>query len=731
VIEKRYLRKDGAEIWTSTTVILLRNASGEPDQFFGIMQDIDDRKQAEQVRSRLAAVVSSSDDAIITKTLDGVITTWNPAAERMFGYEAAEVIGKPITILFPENHLDEEPQILQRLRRGERVRHYETVRRRKDGQLLNVSLSVSPMKDGSGRIIGASKIARDITRQKRDESALREHSHVLELLSASGRSIGSSLDLQAVLQRVTDLGTQMAGAEFGAFFYNVVNEQGESYQLFTLSGAPREAFEKIGLPRNTPIFAATFGGTGIVRSADITKDPRYGQMAPHHGMPKGHLPVRAYLAVPVTDRAGGVVGGLFFAHSRPGVFTDLAEKLVAGLAGQAAIAIDNARLYEAAQREIASRELAENRLRDADRRKDEFLAVLAHELRNPLAPIRQAASLAGSSRVTEEQKRASQAVIERQVGHMSALLDDLLDISRITRGAFDLRRARTTVGDIVEAALETARPAIESRHHRLHVEMAQRDAALVGDHLRLAQIVSNLLLNAAKYTDDGGEIPLRVAVEAGHVEFAVRDNGIGIAADSLPHLFEMFAQLHPGRARQNEGLGIGLALSKGLAELHGGSIQARSEGLGRGSEFIVRVPRDLHAAAVPGAAAPAAPRSGGASRQVLIADDNEDAALTLAMLLEVSGHRVVVAHDGEEALARYEEIRPEVVLLDIGMPKLDGYEVARRLRGRDDGGPSLMVALTGWGQASDKARAVEAGFDLHFTKPVDPDRILALLDKKS
>jgi PAS domain S-box-containing protein len=643
----------------------------------------------------------------------------------MFGYSEDEAIGKPVTMLFPPERLDEELEILARLRRNEPIHHYQTVRRRKDGSLLDVSLSVSPVHDATGQVVGASKIARDITRQKQDEAQLREHSQVLELLVAAGRSIASGLDLQGILQRVTDLGTQISGAQFGAFFYNVTDDHGDSYLLYTLSGAPRAAFEKFGLPRNTPVFHATFSGEGVVRSEDITRDPRYGQMAPHFGMPAGHLPVRSYLAVPVIARSGQVLGGLFFGHSQPGVFDERAEKVLTGVAAQAAVAMDNARLYEDAQREIASRELAENRLREADRRKDEFLATLAHELRNPLAPIRQAAAVAGAAGSSEQQKRWGLEVIDRQVGHMSALLNDLLDVARITRGVLDLRLAPTTLGEIVDAAVETAHPAISSRNHALRVDVPERGAALVGDALRLAQILANLLLNASKYTDPNGQITLRAAAGAGEVEFSVRDTGIGIAPEVLKELFGMFTQVASHRERSDGGLGIGLALARGLAELHGGTIEARSEGPGRGSEFIVRIPRKAAAsgsAAEPGAAAARQP----ASRSVLIADDNEDAARTLAMLLEVSGHQVVVAHDGEQALRSFEEYRPEFVLLDIGMPKLDGYEVARRVRERAGNQPRL-VALTGWGQETDKARARAAGFDLHFTKPIDPEQILDLL----
>ena len=480
---------------------MLHHESGAPSQFLGIVEDITQRKEGDAMRSRLSAVIESSDDAIITKTLDGIITSWNPGAQRIFGYSVHEVLGKPITLLIPADHLDEERTIIERLRRNERIDHYSTIRRRKDGALIDVSLTISPIKDFSGRVIGASKIARDITVQKRADEALRDQNRVLELLDVSGRSIASQLDLHTILQNVTDTATQLSGGQFGAFFYNVVNEKGESYVLYALSGAPREAFEKFGLPRNTPVFSTTFTGQGIVRSADITKDVRYGTMEPHRGMPKGHLPVRSYLAVPVISRTGEVLGGLFFGHPDTDVFTERAERIVGGIAAQAAIAMDNARLYEAAQREIASRKRAEQALREIDERKDLFLATLAHELRNPLAPIRQAALISKTPTATEAQKRWSHDVISRQVHHMSLLLDDLLDISRVTRGTLELRTEMTDLAAVVAAAVETARPAIDAKRHTLTLNLPAEPVLFAADPLRLAQILSNLLTNAAKYTD--------------------------------------------------------------------------------------------------------------------------------------------------------------------------------------------------------------------------------------
>jgi len=561
VFEKRYVRKDGATLWGRTTLTLLREPSHAARRFIGLVEDISDRKeteqalhdvraQAQEIRSGLAAIVESSDDAIISKTLEGVITTWNQGAVRLFGYTAEEVIGRPVTLLMPPSQVNEEPAILEKLRRGERIDHYETVRIRKDGTVLDVSLTVSPVKDPGGTIVGASKIARDITQRKRMEAALRA--------------------------------------------------------------------------------------------------------------------------------------------------------------------------------EIAVRERAEAALRDADRRKDEFLATLAHELRNPLAPIRQAALIFKASTATEAQKRWSSDVISRQVQHMALLLDDLLDISRITRGTLSLRMEMVDLAEVVHAAIEAARPAIDAKRHVFSIEVPPEPVHFVADPLRLAQVLSNLLTNAAKYTDPGGKLRLRASSAAETITISVVDTGIGLPSDAITSIFAMFSQVASSRDRSEGGLGIGLALTKGLVELHGGEIEARSAGIGQGSEFIVRLP--LRTPSVPEPKQTMHSSSTRlVSRRVLVADDNRDGAESLAMFLRMNGHEVTVVHNGKEALAAVSAVQPEVVLLDIGMPDLNGYEVARQVRQCSLQRAVTLIAVTGWGQDHDKAQAHAAGFNYHFTKPIEADRLCELL----
>jgi signal transduction histidine kinase/ActR/RegA family two-component response regulator len=364
-------------------------------------------------------------------------------------------------------------------------------------------------------------------------------------------------------------------------------------------------------------------------------------------------------------------------------------------------------------------------LREQDRRKDEFLATLAHELRNPLAPIRTAAKIIASPQLAPHQLERAQTIIERQVTHMALLLDDLLDIARITQGKLKLKKRRVALSDALDAAIEAARPRLDSKNHHLSVSLPSEAISLDADPLRLAQILSNLLINAAKYSNPGSHIEVRATQQAGTLSVSVKDDGLGLAAESIGGIFEMFSQIEGLEGRSEGGLGIGLTLVKGLAELHGGTVEARSEGLGHGSEFIVRLPVSEHQSSLPLAANPT-PLSA-ERRRVLIADDNRDAADSLSLLLELSGHEVRVAHLGQTALSLAQTFRPDVVFLDIGMPDLSGYEVARALRQEAWATSLQLIALTGWGQEEDRRRALEAGFDHHLTKPVNPDLLQRLI----
>jgi PAS domain S-box-containing protein len=392
----------------------------------------------------------------------------------------------------------------------------------------------------------------------------------------------------------------------------------------------------------------------------------------------------------------------------------------------------DATAQRAAQRALIASEAAS---READHRKDVFLATLSHELRNPLAPIRNAARLLESATLNSEEMNRSRQIISRQVRHMASLLDDLLDVSRITRGVLTLKRQTVGLKDLLEAAVETARPTIDSKGHTLNIELPDHRLTVEADPVRLTQIVTNLLTNSAKYTDAGGQITLGSRRDGDSLVIYVRDNGIGLAPETIGAVFDMFSQVAPGKGHTDGGLGIGLALVKGLVELHGGRVEARSDGLGKGSEFLVYLPHTV-ADSLPEAphAETAQSAPGRRALRVLIADDNRDSAESLGMLLELSGHEVQLAHDGSQAFDLAAAKRPDVALLDIGMPLMDGYQVAMNIRKAAWGADMTLIAITGWGQEDNKRLARHAGFDHHLTKPMDSavlESILSTVERRA
>ncbi len=377
--------------------------------------------------------------------------------------------------------------------------------------------------------------------------------------------------------------------------------------------------------------------------------------------------------------------------------------------------------------DISYRKETELQLLEADRRKNEFLATLAHELRNPLAPIRNAVQILLLSGLEGPKLQWATDVIDRQVGQMTRLVDDLLEVSRITTGKLEVRKETLELADVIREAVETSQPLIEQDGHQLTVNLPPEPVIVSVDMIRMAQVFSNLLNNAAKYTEPGGRISINLQAYGDHAVVSVKDSGTGISADILPHIFEMFMQADRNVHRSQGGLGIGLTLVKQMVELHGGSVEARSAGAGKGSEFIVRLPT------VPARSPLAQPPEGSGTagkatpHRILVVDDNEDSANTLGQMLQILGHQVRVAHDGLAAIEAAGEFRPEAILLDIGMPKLDGYETCRRIRGHAWGQQMILIALTGWGQDEDRRRTHEAGFDHHLVKPVEAAALVKVL----
>lgn len=695
----------------------------------------------------LSAIIESADDAIISKTLDGIITSWNRGAERIFGYTGDEIIGKPVTILIPADHIDEEPHILARIKSGERIDHYETVRVSKDGRLIEISLTVSPIKDADGKIIGASKVARDITERKRTEKSLHEHIEIIETVNRLGQTLAAELDLQKLVEAVTHAATEICNARFGSFFYNVLNDEGESYMLYVLSGVPRETVADFPMPRNTDIFAPTFKSEGTVRLDDVKSDPRYGKNSPYYGMREGQLPVTSYLAVPVISRSGEVYGGLFFGHPEKGVFTERGARIIEGIAAQAAIAMDNARLFESAQkaRGEAEKAAAENerlyqKAEESSRLKEEFLATVSHELRNPLNAILGWSRMLRAGQVPEDSVAKALDTIERNAQAQAQLIDDLLDVSRIMTGKLrmDIRPADPNM--FIEAAMEAVKPAAEAKGIRLQRVLDTGMISVPGDPIRLQQVVWNLLSNAIKFTTRGGRVQVRLERVNSHVEIIVSDTGQGIEPEFLPHVFDRFRQADQRTTRQHGGMGLGLAIVKNLVELHGGSVQAASPGTGQGATFTVRLPVipvyqvDTEGERVHPAARDLLPNTGWDDRLdgtlILVVDDEPDTRELLKAGLENCGAKVTVAGSAAEAFVTLEGQIPDVIISDIGMPDEDGYDLIRKLRSMpaDKGGSVPAIALTAYARVEDRLRALRSGYQMHVPKPVELAELVAVAD---
>jgi len=690
------IARDGSERPIDDSAAPMRDETGATVGAVLVFRDISERKQAEEAMARLAAIVASSEDAIVSKTLDSIIRTWNAGAERLFGYTAAEAVGQSILLIIPPERHAEERMILDHLCRGERIESFETVRVAKDGRRIDISLTVSPLRDSDGQVSGVSKIARDITAQKRLLEHEREQARLLREVAAAALTIHSAGSLGSILGVVAGEARRILGTH-----------QGDA------SLAPDDAE-----PRERPAEAAALLAD-LAQEVCRTNWPV--RLTPaeltNHAAARG-LPVPAaptgWLAAPFVGRGGRNLGLVHVAGKTAGEFTESDEAILVQLAHIAAVAIENARLN--------------CELRDQDRRKDEFLALLAHELRNPLAPLRNGLQVLRLAGATSEAGDHARAMMERQLGHMVRLIDDLLDVSRISRNKMELRRSWVPLADIIGSAVETARPMMEAAGHELTVALPPEPVYLDADLTRLAQVFGNLLTNSAKYTEPGGRVWLRARRDGAQVAVDVQDTGIGIPVEAQPTIFDMFSQVDRSIERSTGGLGIGLALVKGLVEMHGGTVSVASAGPGQGSTFTVRLP--LAPARPEPAAASAGAPAAGAQRRILVVDDNHDAAQSMAMMLQLLGNVVRTAHDGLAAVEAAEQLRPDVILMDLGMPRLNGLDATRLIRAQPWGTGVTIIALTGWGQEVDRKQSRLAGCDGHLVKPVslpDLENLLAEL----
>jgi PAS domain S-box-containing protein len=705
--------------------------------------------ELEHAQAHLAAIVASSEDAIVSKTLEGIVTSWNAAAERLFGYSSAEMVGQSILRIIPAEKHAEEAEILAKIRAGQRIERYETVRVHKSGRRLELSLTISPVKDAAGRVVGAAKIAHDIARRREMEHALKEEAAALETLNEVGQAVASQLDLGRIVQLVTDAATHLTGAAFGAFFYNVGKE--ESYLLHSLSGAAREAFASFPMPRITEVFGPTFRGEGVVRSADIHLDTRYGHNSPFAGLPPGHLPVRSYLAVPVALHNGEVIGGLLMGHPQPGVFSERSERLAVGIAAQASIAMANARLFESLrEQEKRLKEIALEReaLLQSERSaraeaerlghlKDEFLATLSHELRTPLNAIHGWTTLLKHKGSNAADRERGLETIERNVRAQTRIVNDLLDMSRIISGKVHLEIQPLQLHAIIESAVETLQQAADAKRIRVQRILDSGIGCVRGDPHRLQQVLWNLLTNAIKFTPAGGTVRVRLKRDDSQVQISVEDTGVGIEPEFLPYVFDRFRQADATITRRYGGLGLGLSIVKTLVELHGGSVRVRSAGQNQGSSFVVELPIfdariDERAQVVEPPTGPGAtpvdselPRLDGI--RVLIVDDDDDGRTLLGRILEAQGACATTAASAIEGLDRLRAQPFDILLSDIGMPDVDGYQFLRRVRALDGQRPAPLpaIAITAYARPDDRNRSLLAGYNMHLSKPIEAPELLA------
>jgi PAS domain S-box-containing protein len=1028
-------RKDGSRFYAAVSLSRLQDDSGELIGFVKVTQDRTHyRELSEALRRReseLRLIVDAIPGLVAYMSTDERYRHVNRAYEEWFGRPAADVVGKHISdVLGPHAYQAIRPYVAAALT-GQTASFESEIRYASAGTRW-VRAQYIPDRDADGNVQGYVSLVLDVTEAKQAAQRLAEEARINEMLYRVGTALAQDLELDTIFARLTDEATALCRAQFGAFFYNVDDPERGRYMLYTLAGVPSERFAGFPMPRNTAVFAPTFAGEGVVRSDDITKDPRYGQSAPYHGMPEGHLPVRSYLAVPVVSRAGEVHGGLFFGHSEPAAFTERDERMIVSVAAQAAVAIDNARLHAASitaeqqyralaeaspqlvwtttpdgmveycnpqfldyvglsleqmrqapqwhvlvhaedvaaasaawanalasgepyeveyrfrrardgsyrwflargacvrdgegrvvrwvgsctdiddhkRSEETHRFLAEagallassldhrqtlpalarlavphmadwfsiqiadsngelervavahadahrldvireieqqyppgeddaarrivrtgasehvreitdemlvassrdahhlelirllglrswmaapikvdrrtlgvislassesgrlfeqrdvdiaeeigrrvgaaidnarlfemtqqerRRAEEASRAKDELLGVTSHELRTPLSAILGWVRMLRSGHLSEEKRERALETIERNVKIQVQLVEDLLDFNRVITGKLRLALAPLEPAEVVEAAVDVIRPAAEAKNVRLQVLLDPDAGTLNGDPERLQQVVWNLLSNAVKFTPKDGRVYVRMQREDSHVEIVVGDTGAGIAPAFLPHVFQPFRQQDATATRSHGGLGLGLAIVKHLVELHGGNIEARSEGLGKGATFVVRFPvSPLRSTSLP----PAKPVQRSSDTHavlqcppeleglhVLVCEDEPDGRELLESILTGCKAKVTLAASVNEALDRFSEAIPDVIISDIGMPEASGYELIRRIRALppEKGGRVPAVALTAYASMADRTRALMEGFQNHVAKPTEPQELVAAI----
>ena len=636
----------------------------------------------------------------------GLGILYNDAYAPLLGNKHPDALGRPFETVWSDIWDDIVP-IVDRALSGQSA-YFEnlplTVVRTGTPERAWFTFSYSPLEDANGQVAGMYCTVIETTRQ-----VLAEKRHAFQLELANKLApLGSPDDIVAEASAI--LGRHL---DVSRVAYCEIDDLGGTFRI-------RRDWTAHGLPSSAgPVRRLADFGPGIIADLRagkpmIVTDVALDERTAEHADAYAAIDVRANLALPLV-KSGRLTTVLAIHHVAPRQWSEDDITMASEMAERTWATVESARYQQ--------------ELLEANRRKDEFLAMLAHELRNPLAPISAAADLMQLGLPDPELIRRTSDVIGRQVKHMTGLVDDLLDVSRVTRGHVTITSLPQEVKVIIDNAVEQVRPLLEARRHHLILEPALQPALVAGDQNRLVQVVTNLLNNAAKYTPEGGEIRVRTELNTADVLINVTDDGIGITPDLLPRVFDLFSQAERTSDRSQGGLGLGLALVKSLVELHGGAVSCHSEGVNRGSRFVVQLPRLQQAQASPRVERRQRERSNAKRcRRVLIVDDNADAATMLAMLLEASGHEVMVDYQPENALATAEASAPSACILDIGLPGMDGFELARRLRAQPGMKDALIVAVTGYGQDQDRQKAIQAGFDHYLVKPVDIARLLGILE---
>ncbi len=714
----------------------------------GVVQDISTRKSAEDTLREseevLRALANSIPQLAWMAQADGAIVWFNKRWYEYTGTTPEQVVGWGWQSTHDPAVL---PQMLQRWQESIRTGNpfeMEYPIRGADGQYRWFLTRVNAVRDRLGHVVRWFGTNTDVDQVKRVQQALRDESNVLELLNSTGSALASQRDLRSLLQTVTDAATNVSGARFGAFFYHGKDGDGDLFTMYTLSGAAPAEFEQFGYPSATALLGPSLRGEGVVRSADITVGPRYDQAEPHFGMANGLPSVRSYLAVPVVARSGEVLGSLFLGHPEVGIFSDRTERIIGGIAAQAAVAIDNTRLYEAAQHAAEERKVLLESERSAraeaertSQMKDEFLATLSHELRTPLSAILGWAQvLRRGSRDQADLQRGLQT-IERNARAQAQLIEDLLDMSRITSGKVLLDMQTVAPAVFIDAAIETVRPAADAKNIRIEKYYDPAVGTIAGDPARLQQVIWNLLSNAIKFTPRDGQVRIMLTPLEGHIAITVQDTGVGIAPEFKAHVFERFRQGDASTTRRHGGLGLGLSIVKHLIEQHGGTVRVDSDGEERGASFTIELPAaNRQSASSRTDRAPYSPPSPLASDiklrdltgvRVLVVDDEPDARELINRILTDCHAVVRTAASAEQAMSAIEEEVPDVLVSDLGMPEVDGFELLARVHalGPLRGGNVPSVALTAFARSEDRLKALEAGFRAHISKPVEPSELIA------